>query len=108
MNADPIMDRFSQPLPVVKCECLCGTVLIEGECDGANCSACDTNICEQCADRNHCRREDCGHVYCYKCAPRFLPADAAGICVTCRGHLLRVETYHRLVAAMVEPLRRMG
>ena len=109
MNPDPFMDRFSQPLPVVKCECLCGVVLIEREYDGANCSACDAVVCEQCSDDNHCRHEDCENTYCIICAPKFLPPDAAGLCVTCGSPWRHQhEAYKRLVAAMMEPLGRTG
>ncbi len=90
MSPDPCMDRFSQPLPVVKCECLCGVILIEGEYDGANCSACDAVVCEECSDLNHCRREDCENVYCDKCAPKFLRAADGGVCVPCVNEFMRV------------------
>ena len=90
MTHDPCMDRFSQPLPVVKCECLCGVVLIEGEYDGANCSACDRVICEQCMDLNHCRNDACENLYCEKCAKDFLRARDAGVCVPCVNRIAKV------------------
>ena len=109
MNPDPCMDRFSQPWPVVKCECLCGVVLIEGEYDGANCSACDAVVCEQCADRDSCRHDACENVYCETCAPKFLPPDAAGLCVTCGSPWRhRRESYQRLAAEFTKELRRTG
>lgn len=99
MLTDPIIDRFSQPLPVVGYECLCGAHVSDDE--GAECSACDAVICEQCEDLNRCRHEDCERSYCDKCAEKFLPPDAAGICVTC-GSPWRHQraAYQRVVAAM--------
>ena len=100
---DPCMDRLSQPLPVVKCECLCGVILIEDEDGDANCSACGADICEQCADANHCRREDCENTYCIICAPKFLRATDAGIYVPCVNEFMRVP-----VAQFFGALRRTG
>ena len=110
MNCDPCMDRFSQPWPVVKCECLCGAVLIEGEYDGANCSACGAVVCEHCSDVNHCHHGDCENVYCDNCAEKFLPAEDASVCVPCVNAQWRHQhaAYQRLLAAMMEPLGRTG
>ena len=109
MNPYPCMDRFSEPLSVVKCECLCGVVLIEGEDDATNCSACHAVVCEKCADANYCHSEDCDHSYCDKCAAGFLPAELNGDCVPCHNEWWhQLATYKRLLAAMMGPLGRTG
>lgn len=89
VNCDPCMDRFSEPLPVVKHECCCGVVVGDDD-EGAECLACDADICEQCADANHCRNGDCENTYCDKCAVGFLQATDGGVCVPCVNEFMRV------------------
>ncbi len=109
MNSDPCMDRFSQPIPVAKCECLCGVVLIEGEDDGATCSACHAVVCEDCALKGECRHGDCEKVYCEKCAEGFLPAELKGGCVPCDNAWRRHQVqYDGFMAAVQASLGRTG
>lgn len=99
---DPCMDRFSQPLPVVGYECFCGVVLT-GDDEGAECSACHAVICEQCEDLNHCRSDACENAYCIVCAVGFVRAADSGVCVPCANEFMRVPT-----AQFFGPLRRTG
>ena len=60
-----------------RCTCGCSPVFtINYEC-----SWCRTRYCEE---RNKCVNwEQCHNAYCDECAPRWLPQEAASVCIFC-------------------------
>ncbi len=62
-------------------QCPCGYVLTDHE--HTECSGCKAYICDECADEHQCLHNACENAYCKTCAPRWLPKEAAGVCIFC-------------------------